>query len=379
METLVSSEIQRQREQEFRYDLKTQFAELVDGNMRTDFELRFNGYDLIGEDGRGMDEVTKKSLDEAEKIAELNPNLRFEKRRRGLERYEFHELVEMAQGKGPNTMIVVSDFPPELLSAEEDVGGYNVRRQQTMLRVLSRAPDGHMISISSQSLDGSNRQGMEAIYAYFGIEPEAGELLGQRIRADLTEQDQAFLTDKLTGIYDQSLTAQFGGQWYAGRRPTDYRNTYDFVCQQHDLIEECVRLQSLGWFNDTMMYKMSATMQKRFKAHQEGTTDIMPRLTTTELAVLHRELEIDGFRAYQMGMSFSACGVTLRSNGLLDGSIESQLRLAGYGNQASEEDCEFVSKECPGCHAKNVKTRVTKTGSGRRISGSCGCTKIIHD
>jgi hypothetical protein len=34
------------------------------------------------------------------------------------------------------------------------------------------------------------------------------------------------------------------------------------------------------------------------------------------------------------------------------------------------EDCEFVSKECPVCHAKNVKTRVTKT----RITGSCGCS-----
>jgi hypothetical protein len=42
------------------------------------------------------------------------------------------------------------------------------------------------------------------------------------------------------------------------------------------------------------------------------------------------------------------------------------------GEQDSEasDDCEFVSKECPVCHAKNVRTKVTK----ERISGDCGCS-----
>lgn len=39
--------------------------------------------------------------------------------------------------------------------------------------------------------------------------------------------------------------------------------------------------------------------------------------------------------------------------------------------QDTSEDCEFTSKECPMCGAKNVKTKVTKS----RISGSCGCVK----
>lgn len=37
--------------------------------------------------------------------------------------------------------------------------------------------------------------------------------------------------------------------------------------------------------------------------------------------------------------------------------------------QGSDKDCEFISKSCPKCGEKNVKTKVTKT----HISGSCGC------
>jgi hypothetical protein len=39
---------------------------------------------------------------------------------------------------------------------------------------------------------------------------------------------------------------------------------------------------------------------------------------------------------------------------------------------ASEEvgDCDFISKECPKCHKKNVRTVISKG----KISGSCGCT-----
>jgi len=51
----------------------------------------------------------------------------------------------------------------------------------------------------------------------------------------------------------------------------------------------------------------------------------------------------------------------------------------GYGEEADQnrdnssagDECEFVSKKCPECGAKNVKTKVTKS----RITGSCGCSK----
>src|SRR5665213_2620116 len=144
-----------ERERQQRYDLTTQFAELIDGSMTTEFELDFNGHDLIGEDGRGLEETTRIGLQEATAVVKANPNLWFEVRRRSFEREEFEELIKMASGEGPNTMVVVSDFPAELMDATEDVGGYNTRRQQTMMRLFFRRADGTML-MYSQSLDGSS-------------------------------------------------------------------------------------------------------------------------------------------------------------------------------------------------------------------------------
>ncbi len=356
---------QEWREYEQRYDLQTYFAELVDGSMRTDFEMRFDGSDLISEDGRGLDATTKDGQRDASRLAERAPDLSFEVRRRGAEREEFHEAVEMARGKRPNTIIAVSDFPQELLDAKHDVGGYNVTRKQTMLRVLTRQPDGS-VRMYSQSLDGSDRQALEAIYGRFGVRPEPGELLGQRINVDLPPEQQAVLTDELTGIYDRSLESQHGGQWHAGRRPADYRNTYEFVCRQQDLIDECIRLDNLGWLNENFMYDVAAEMNNRFKAESARLGPKNPRPNIVDSALLHQAIEQAGVGARGQGLSFSACGVTLNA----DGTNGNQFEQAGYGSK-TDKDCEFTSKSCPMCGSKNVRTKVTST----RISGSCGCSK----
>ena len=57
------------------------------------------------------------------------------------------------------------------------------------------------------------------------------------------------------------------------------------------------------------------------------------------------------------------CGMTKTTsqNGL---ELDSETK-----DTTSDEDCEFISKECPMCGAKNVKTVSTK----HEIKGSCGC------
>ncbi len=339
---------QEWREKPLRYDLRTQFAELVNGSMRTDFELRLVGDDLIGEDDRGLREIANKGLAEAKVMAKLNPKLWFGVRRCGFEADEIDEAIAMARGDGPNTMIIESDFPQELMAATEDVGGYNVVRKQNMQRVLIRGSNG-VVHMYSQSLDGSNRQALEAIYANFGIEPEPGELLPQRIRVDLPETQQSTLIDDLTAIYDRNLASQFGGAWYAGRRQTDYRNTYEFVCQQSDLIEECVRLEKLGWLNSKFMYNVAAEMNKRFLASEHNIIQTVSRLTTASPAVLHHQLEQAGAEARQMGLAFSACGVTLRAEGI-DNSTENQMDLAGYGNKSGEDKYGPLTFKCEKGH-----------------------------
>jgi hypothetical protein len=57
------------------------------------------------------------------------------------------------------------------------------------------------------------------------------------------------------------------------------------------------------------------------------------------------------------------CGMTSSKSldGIVDGSETKK--------SSDEEDCEFISKSCPVCGTKNVKTKVTKN----KITGSCGC------
>jgi hypothetical protein len=86
----------------------------------------------------------------------------------------------------------------------------------------------------------------------------------------------------------------------------------------------------------------------------------------------------------EQGYYDQAMAYTQKAQGTANSfSCPSALRSSAETNNdqnggEEEGDCEFISKECPLCHAKNVKTRVTgisKTDK-KHIKGSCGCSKI---
>src|SRR6185312_9732947 len=120
-------------ESRIRTDTATWLAEALNGNMRTSFEYSTDGLELYGEDGGAVGEIFDGAVTAAQEIVKRNPGLLFELRRRIIERGEYDDMLAMARGEF-NTMVVVSDFPPELMGAQEDVGGYNASRKQTMLR-----------------------------------------------------------------------------------------------------------------------------------------------------------------------------------------------------------------------------------------------------
>jgi hypothetical protein len=292
-------------------------------------------------------------------------------------------------------MVVISDFPPELKDAKKDLGGYNVSRQQTMMRIITLGEDG-VLRITSQSLDSSNRQALEAIYATMGEEPEEGELLGQRIHRQLPESWQDNLADNLTKVHDISLTQQYGGEWHAGisQRPDrNMVNTYEFVLAQRDLIDLFVQEKlSNPTKAEKLRYNLAATATARHEEYLKryNSNSTAPGIVSHASVIsvdriansrgLMHELEREGTKAARSGRTFSGCGASVSANEMEDGfSDKDSLSSLGYGNKAGsggskskiEGDCEFVSKKCPECKAKNVKTKVTKT----HIYGSCGCSK----
>jgi len=307
----------------------TWLAEVLNGSMRTSFEFTYDGEHLYSQNGEVLGPIFTRAIKEAENITQNKPNLAFELRRRLIEGDEHSDMLRMARGELPNTMVVVSDFPMELTNTTEDIGGYNTARKQTMLRVITQDRNGKL-QISSQSLDGSDRQSLEAIYGFLGFVPSDGELLGQRINVELGKNEQDMLIDKLVDVYDKSMTSRFGGSYYAGIYKGKPDNTYDFVIKQQDLLDIFIKSYSSN-MDAKLLYNLAATMKQRF----ENQAIIVPRegLPTEQFAVL--EMHRAGETARVNGQVFSGCGMSI---GLPDASnTDNELFGLGYGNKTSSE------------------------------------------
>lgn len=74
----------------------------------------------------------------------------------------------------------------------------------------------------------------------------------------------------------------------------------------------------------------------------------------------------------------SSCPTGRGGNGGISGNEEGGESSGGGSSVGEDKDCDFISKECPLCKAKNVRTKVKKIGNKRHISGSCGCTKTVR-
>lgn len=362
-----------------RADTETWAAEALNGSMRTTFKYDIYGNELYAEDGGELGEIFDDAIEAAQTIVKHCPELLFELRRRLIERGELNDMELMTKGELPNTMVVVSDYPPELMGVAEDVGGYNGTRKQTMLRIIT-FQNGKIRSIT-QSLEGSNRQALEAIYGSLDEVPQEGELLGQRIHRHMSEEEQDQLVDNATNTYDISLAEQHGGHWHAGFKQPDARSkadTYAFASAQKDLIEWFVRAKLTDSVEaEKLRFKLAATMHSRYedylKVGREVNNTSLAGLAVSSVYTLqpslrfYHEMEQATEKAVASKQTFSGCGASVNAESLVEG----QLDEAGYGNKTTKDDCEFISKSCPMCSAKNVKTRVTKT----LITGSCGCSK----
>jgi hypothetical protein len=340
-------------------DFITWAAEVLPGSMRTPTEYNFdyNNQEIIAEDGSALGKILKDSIYHAKEITKTNPQLKFELRRREIELEEYKEMVQMMNGLLPDTMVVVSDFPPELMTYPKDVSGYNVTRRQTFLRVIHRNEDGSM-QMYSQTLDGSNRQALESIYRSQGFIAEDGELLGQRMHIDIGSEEPSDLVDSLMKTYDLSLKSQSGLDYRAGILVGDSKidNTLEFVESQNDIIALANKYMSEGTFEDNR-YDLIAYLEKRF--NEVGENKNMTLFTTSydsspgfliNQAQLQAEILIAGQEARHAGKDYSGCGITSFGKSDAIGDLTEN----GYGNktETSSESYSFDSYQyCVSCQA----------------------------
>ncbi len=368
METLSSEALEfRQINKEIRLfnDTATWLAESLNGSMRTEFAYFYVSGDICAEDGGSMEKVFADSIQAAE---ELPANLGFEWRRRKLEMEEFYEMQIMMESDSFNTMVVVSDYPPELMESNQSIGGYNGQRKQTMLRIITKTSDNEL-KIQTQSLDLSDRAGLERIYDVFGIKPAEGELLGQRIHLSLNSKQQEDIMDYLTDTYDQSLSSKFGGQWHAGQRG-DYLDTFQFVIQQAKLIEYYTdQVDKIGENPDLLM-AIAATMKYRYE--NQHNIEYLTRggygLDSYSSVSIQQEILQADARARLSGVTFDGCGMSLGGESQ---SIDSQFGLLGYGNKVDQKTSYKFDKKmyCVVCQAP------PKTDEPKKMCGPCGICK----
>lgn len=352
METLQREQlasVEFDQKERLYHDTTTWLAEALKGYMNNAFNYNFDGQELFSSDGTQIGAIFEEALIDAGK---LPTELSFEKRRRQHELDEYHEMLEMMKGADYNTMVVVSDFPPELMEAKQDIGGYNVQRKQTMLRILTKNTEG-TLTMRSQTLDGSNRQALEAIYSSLGYEAKPGELLGQRMHLELDTEDQEFFDAQLTGVYDRKMEEQFGGEYHAGRRQGTKLNTYDFVLAQQDILQ--VYFDSVKKFGEqpALLSDIIAAMDRRYINATERVRGNEPQIVThyysdSQRQHLIAEMLESGIEAKRQGVTFSGCGLTL---GIENKSAEDQLVELGYSSTADEDKYGSLKFDCPKGHA----------------------------
>ncbi len=350
------------------HDTTTLAAEMLDGSMQTTFEYTFDDKEeeLYSQEGCALGEVFKKAEAQAYELAADDPRLECEIRRRGpnCELGEYFDMIQLAKGLGPNTIVTVSDAPAELLEWGEDLLGYSHERMKTMLRVISRLPNGN-IRVTSQSLDLSDRDALESIYTYLGQTPKPGELLGQRIKKDIDPERQELLADELTREHDRTLERKFGGRFFAGRTPADMDNTYQFVRQQDDLLDVFMKDT-----NDNNLLGLIAALDNRWKIRKSD----QGLLLKTENFVVTRigmspEVEMHHMRqlAIQLGKIYSGCGLTI--------TAENELEALGFGGKKPEKQKWYGAYKkvgtCVNCEEEDIEVG-EQSWCQLCISGHCG-------
>ncbi len=107
-------------------------------------------------------------------------------------------------------------------------------------------------------------------------------------------------------------------------------------------------------------------------------TSIDPRVFGTEAAAhiaFGRQLLTEG-KHEDYARERAAAQQTARSFSCPADAYAAKLAQEQWSGQSSktadDSECDFISKKCPLCGAKNVRTRITKT----HIFGSCGCAKL---
>ena len=308
-------------------------------------------------------------LETAEREAKLDPRKDFAAERAAFDLKIGYQLRGLAPGQ---SLTWDSPFPDEVLERYEDGAkllgsmGYQPQRRMGFLYHASKGEDGSM-TLRSQSVDTSDADAFAAA-------------------RDVAERDGNLET--MRAAYDQTLSAKYECDFYAGRPVQEQGvegNAWTELTRHTDLLDHFFRgLNVLAERTDLpraelevekkrLTYGVWAALKRRLDSGTQAAA--LRHESADDPAALEQEIRYAYALAAARAEVLFGCGGAIGADEAILAAEGKEVHDMIFGKKQQPDDgpCEFTSKICPSCGAKNVKTVRTKT----HIRGACGCSKRL--
>ncbi len=336
---------------------------------------------------------------------------------------------QMAQGKTDyNTRIVISPFPEE---AAEESGdeywrdiGYVPHLKRGFVQLYFADEKGALAG--SLSFDGCDKQHLRNVFERRGVEIPEDEVTDNWLQYAITdnlslEEAQELATEianesgsseytkttntvEVTGEQQEVMEAVFS-ESYVEAAESLYRGTQTPGLRKQ-VLEFADNAQHFNSYYQVALYSMQANGDKFSDSDFRVMHELLVYSTIEALRAQHARKEASSTYEYsdesielpdmqtelvqseklhniQSMLSdfgaegarnnrvYSACGLSISPGNNKEGDADMPgSPQSAFASHDKDRDCEFISKQCPECGERNVKTKVTK----HRITGSCGCS-----
>ena len=366
---------------------------MVETNVRTDViertmktghvisvELDVDEAGKIQQFGQSMESVQANSLRMAADTWQMKERTEIE----ATNAFRIQELHE--QGTLQDySFVVFSPAADNMTEKEMNEVGFFTETMSCAIQVTSA--EGDVLITESAFVAGirSSEEDRHDTWAITGVADELGvdvtgktasEILGTPILVHNSMLKNG--VSDIVEMYDDCA----GGTFFGEDKPKQDYKEYLTVCYEREerfqpkvdtivdqLIKEAPRITDRVAATERL-----ATLSEKAMVDQAiGDTDINP-LVFGEVSAGHireSQMHIAAGNYEQANAARSRAQETAASSSC-PGAAKSSAESTGgdTSKDADNDDCEFVSKECPKCREKNVKTKISKG----KITGACGCS-----
>ena len=323
--------------------------------------------------GQTMDSVQANSL----RLASSHPVMRARTEAEARNAFRIEQL---------NKQSLLEDYSFVVLSRAEQLPQFGFFTETMSVSIQVTSKDGDGLALESAFVSGVSALGQPAHDA------ETIAKLGQALSVDLSGKTPAEIIDTpllihksmipngvidLVKMYDQAA----GGTFFGENRPVGDYLTYLESCHERELsfaprVQQITNeliasadeidspIAAVQLLNDLS----EKHMVKQAIFDDSINSRVFGHLSSDYIVLARRALEEGNIEAAD---AYGRSAVATAQSSSCPSATE-----AGTKNN-EDGDCDFISKKCPLCERKNVKTTVRKIGRhSKRISGSCGCSTI---